>query len=211
VTKVSKRYAGHVLVCVVPVLVIVVIHSYIGLQVEDCRELSGLFPNAAGDTSSPRRDARMREVFDAVQWEEGTLDTTVPASQMKFSIIRSYDPKKIYHHPEISLVRGATPARRDVEYIDAEGERVPVHRAYYNPASTTALVAFILIYHSRPVDNPYLSQIRSAPLQFVRGSYPMTLFFVSAQAPASATREMETQMKKWLIDGWRRYKTSCRG
>ncbi len=121
--------------------------------------------------------------------------------------MRSYDPKKLYHLPDTGLVRGAAPSRRTTEWVSVGDERVPIHRAYYAQEEPAIFAAYLLIYNGEPVANPYLAQLASFPLQLVRGTSPMNLFFVSGRGPHGNLEQMEQVGIAWLMQSLERYRT----
>lgn len=206
---VSARYAPHVFAFLAPAMAAVLLHSYIGLRAEACPQATSLF---AGQSigSGTFREKRMQETFKAKRWAEGSLQMPRPEWRGDFAVIQSYDAKRLYHRPELHLNRGSTPVRRGLEQVHVDGDLVSIHHVYYSTTESTALhAAYILIYDSQPVANPYSAQIRLAPLQIVRGTYPMTLSFVSVRGPASAAHELERQSVSSLLDSWREYKSAC--
>ena len=124
--------------------------------------------------------------------------------------MRSFDAKKLYHLPEIGLVRGAAPSRRTTEGVSLGQERIPIHRAYYEQADSGIFVAYMLVYNSKPVANPYLAQVLSFPRQLVRGTAPMNLFFVTGRGASRELDEMEKNGIAWLVESLGRYRSLCR-
>ncbi len=126
-----------------------------------------------------------------------------------FSIIRSYDAKRLYHRPENSLVEHAMVARRAIEWVPAGSSALPIHRAYYDDTAPTIVVAYLLAYRSSPVANPYWAQLRAAPVELLAGRRPMTLFLVQARGSLGSVREMEKVEREWLLSVWERYCSAC--
>ena len=206
---VSARYAPYVFAFLAPAMLVVLLHSYIGLRAEDCSKATSLF---AGQSKGPGlfREKRLGEVFEAERWEEGSLPVPRQGWQANFAVVQSYDAKKLYHRPEMYLIRESTPSRRAVEQVKLAEDLVAIHHVYY-PASESIVLhaAYLLIYDSQPVANPYLAQIRLAPWQIVRGTYPMTLSFVAVSGPAGAAHDLERQSVAYLLDSWREFRSAC--
>ena len=187
------------------------VHSYANLKDEDCVQPSGLFAfcNFAGDRAVTGR--RLKTMFGEVEWCGGTFPGkggSRPA--LDYWILISYDAKKLYHLPETGLVRGAAPSDRVTEYLQAAGERIPIHRAYYPATDGDIFVAYMLIYNSQPVGNPYVAQLLSFPRQLVRGTAPINLFFVSGRGPGGTLARMEETGLSWLLESLERYRSLCR-
>lgn len=203
-TQLSTRYVPHLLASLLPILLPVGIHSYWGLQVKDC----GPALEAPPSSGAEKDENKMREMFAAVQWRRGSLsvDTGV---RLDFTIVRSYDLPKLYHHPETGLLRGSTPDRREVEWVPAASERLPVHRAIYPRGESAVMAAYLLVYDGRPIDNPYLAQLASLPAEAIRGNRPMTMFFVSARGSREDFARMEAAGREWLAAEWGKYRGAC--
>jgi hypothetical protein len=197
--SISSRFAPHLCGVLLPALAAVAAHRYVGFERDDCIEAARLTSGEAP------RQAAFREVFGAFQSAEGPL----PGVAGRFAILRSRDPKRLYHHPELFFVRGAVASRTVVEWLQDGSEQVPIHRVHYGASVPPRAVAYLLIYHSRPVDNPYRAQLAAAPGELLGGPLPMTLAFVSAEAVRGDPAALAALARDWLLDFWRRYKTAC--
>jgi hypothetical protein len=207
----SSRYAPHLLAFLAPVTVIVIAHSYIGMQAQDCTRATLLFSLDSKESDSDEHK-RMRQAFSAERWQDGVLTLPHPEWEGNYAVVQSYDAKKIYHRPERVLIRESNPIKRATEYADFDGTSAPIRHLYYAPAESRVLhAAYLLIYDSQPVDSPYLAQIELAPWQILRGTYPMTLAFVSLTGPAAAAGDLEKQAVSSLLASWRQYKAVCGG
>lgn len=80
----------------------------------------------------------MRKIFQSEQWCEESLE-----QGLRFSVIRSCDPKKLYHHPEIALVHSEAPDRRTVEWVRDGSEMLPIHRVFYQTGDEGILVGSV--------------------------------------------------------------------
>jgi hypothetical protein len=131
---------------------------------------------------------------------------------LSYVIAHSFDPKAVYHWPESRVVWEVRPIERRLESVEADGMSIPVHRAYYERDLSRPrhpLVAYLLVYESRPVRNPYLAQILSAPRQVVTGRRPMWLFIVYGRVPDAQLPETEARAHEWLAESWQRYRAAC--
>jgi hypothetical protein len=151
----------------------------------------------------------MNEHFRAIQWSEGSINVPGTPAVLRTTIVRSYDAKKLYHRPEKHLFDEAAVDFRSSEYLDVEGGAIPIHRAHYSNPGRANVAAYLLVYESRPVSNPYIAQFAALPLQMLRGPAPMTLFFVSGFAPENQAEAVTAAAKQWLALSWQRYRTSC--
>ncbi len=162
-----------------------------------------------GSFDAEAQGRRMKNLFGDVQWCAGTLSGSGDSPSLNCWIVRSYDAKKLYHLPEIGLVRGAAPSRRATEEIPWENGSVPVHRVYYHESDGDVYVAYILIYNSKPIGNPYIAQILSFPKQLVTGVAPMNLLFVSGRGPRGSLAGMQERGNRWLLESLRYYRSRC--
>jgi hypothetical protein len=200
VTPLSRRYIPHLALLSLPVLLPVLVYSYGRVQLSSNQDPPPPCQSFPRPTEGLRA-RQMLEMFQGEQWCEGNIE-----GGLSFSVIRSYDPKKLYHHPEVALMRNAAPNRRTVEWVSDGSGMLPIHRAFYDTGDEGILVAYLLVYHARPVDNPYLAQLESFPIELLKGRSPMTLFFISAQGQHDRLADLESRSKKWLVDAWRGYR-----
>jgi len=207
-TRLSRRYVGPISACLLLALIPVVVHSYLQVEIDDCKAPKALVPEPAqASDSDGSRDAWMRERFQSSQWQEG--DFFRYGLRFDFSIIRSYDAKRLYHRPENHLVQHAVVQRRGIEWVQADSGALPIHRAYYGDTGPAILVSYLLVYRSSPVANPYWTQLRAAPVELFSGRRPMTLFLIQARGSRSSLPEMEKVEREWLLSLWDRYRTAC--
>jgi hypothetical protein len=188
-------------------LIPVVVHSYVNLTAEDGVKFSDLCAISGSDQDSESTGRHLKDLFGEVEWCHGSLGTLMPSAPADFWIMRSYDPKKLYHLPDTGLVRGAAPSQRTTEWVHLGDERVPIHRAYYAQEEPAVFAAYLLVYNGEPVGNPYLAQLASFPRQLVRGTSPMNLFFVSARGPHGNLEQMEQVGINWLLQSLERYRS----
>ena len=208
-TRLSLRYFVPLSACLLLALIPVVVHSYIQVEIDDCKAPWAFVPQSEqASDSGGGRDAWMREFFHSSQWHEGSFSRD--GLHFDFSIIRSYDAKRLYHRPETSLVEHAIVQSRGIEWVRADsGGALPIHRAYYGDTEPAILVAYLLVYRSSPVASPYWPQLRAAPVQLFSGRRPMTLFFIQARGSPGRLQEMEKVGREWLLSSWEKYRSAC--
>lgn len=222
--RASTRFLPHIVALILAATVPTWLHWTSSFNVDDCADPDALLGGL--------RDARKFERIMA-KWPQGRLRFLERASldgrwaagrlpvgdgeALDFAIVRSYDAKRVYHLPDGGMhwERGKSMRadRQTVETIEAEDMELPVHRAHYDIVEAQKgnrwVVAYLLVYGSRPVDNPYLEQLLSSPLQLVRGRTPMWLFFVSGQVDPDMEEAAERAAKDWIRDAWMRYEAAC--
>ena len=69
--------------------------------------------------------------------------------------------------------------------------------------------AYVILYDGVPVENPYLTQLLSAPLQIVRGRLPTTLLFVWGYVGETELATAEARATDWLRSALRNYREIC--
>jgi len=177
---ISGRYAGAVAVLMALALVPTLLHGYIGVTRDDGRRVAAIPPMLAGMFSvrTDRDGDWGRRRFDAFDWTERTY-TTASGQRLVLFVGRSYDAKKLYHHPEIDIARGRSYGGASIVRT-AELPGVPVHVLRGEGDGSKDLALYVLHYDDRFVENPYLFQISVAVELLVRGRQAMTLFFVRA-------------------------------
>jgi hypothetical protein len=185
-----------------------VLYSYIQVEIDDCKSPWAFVPKSApASHSGGSRDEWMRERFQRSQWDEGSF--VRDGLRFDFSMIRSYDAKRLYHRPETSLVEHAFVKSRGIEWVQADSGALPIHRAYYGATNPAIMVAYLLVYRSSPVASPYWPQLRAAPIELLSGRRPMTLFLIQARGSPDSVIEMEKVEREWLLSSWEKYRFAC--
>ncbi len=206
----SRRHSTPLAVLLILTLLPVLVHSYFGFRSDDCAHpdllLGGCYAAAPDDG---RREAWMTETLAATAWCEGTIPTDVPGLNLDVRIVRSYDPKKLYHNPELAFMRGYSVRSKGLELIDAGIEKIPIHRLHFSSDRGSVFGAYLMVYNSKPVSNPYTAQLYSFLPQLLTGSRPMTLYFVSGAAAPGLLEPMVKAGSNWLIQSRQRYAETC--
>jgi hypothetical protein len=214
--RVSSRYVPHLLVLLLLAAIPSYLHHTNRLDADDCERPDQLL---ASDLAPPGRaaaDARRLRGFDSSfgtgNWAVGSLASEM--GEIETVVARAFDPKVVYHWPEGRILPGVRAQARGREEVDGRGGTVlPVHRIFFQdaapPDARAILAGYLLVYESRPVSNPYLAQILSAPLQLVRGRRPMWLFFVHGRVPVAEREEGERVVREWLGEAWALYQAAC--
>jgi hypothetical protein len=213
--ELSTRYVPHILVLVLVAAIPTLLHSLGRFDVEDCASYAALLappdPDRAPLPSAVERS--LDRSWGEGNWSTGTLPEGGRVGRLSYVIARSYDPKAVYHWPESRVIWEARPVERGLDEVESHGGRIPVHRAYYEPEGSPprgfVVVAYLLVYHSRPVANPYLAQILSAPGEVVTGRRPMWLFLVHGRVGELQRREAEARAHEWLASAWESYRAAC--
>lgn len=206
----ARRYAPHLVVLCALTLLAVIVHSWLGFHREDCADPQRFFGSQAEPSA---RESWLRKGYHALEVRRGRVALGGGLWSLGSTMIRSTQPRTIYYRPEGMAVPGGRAVRRGMEWLDdPSGERLPIHRAWYreDPASGTALVvAYLLVYQGRPVEDPVFAQLLAAPREVFIGAAPMTLLLISGAVLQQDLSGAEAQAKDWLRESWRAYRFAC--
>ncbi|BCS33177.2 hypothetical protein TBR22_A24040 [Luteitalea sp. TBR-22] len=182
----SARYATPVLVLLALALVPTVVNSYVGRKIVESPALRDALPEVLDGTASmptDRRATTIKKEFDSEDWVEREF-VDARGSRSVVLAVRSYDMKRLYHHPELA-VSETDYERESVERVDGKHGPLDVHVLRSGGGSTVA--AYALLFKGRTIGNPYLFQLTKAPELLLLGQRPLTLVFV--EAPAGSRSE----------------------
>ncbi len=206
-TRLSHRYMWPLSGCLLLALVPVVVHSYFRVDVEDCNAFSTFLPQFAYVSRGAGHDAQIKDRFETSEVREGSF--SAHALRFDFSVIRTYDAKRLYHRPEDTLVEHSIVATHGIQWAATGSGTVPIQRAYYDPGDPAIVVSYLLVYHSSLVANPYWAQLRAAPAELFTGRHPMTIFLIQARGPQDRLSDMENVEREWLLTSWQKYRSAC--
>ena len=174
---ISARFAPLVCALVGLALVPTFIHSYADSTIVDGRTTEDIPASLAGYSSTPsgRNAGWGKRRFDSDDWTERVYDDG--KSKVTLTVVRSYDPKALYHHPELAVAYGTTFVRGDVRRFP-QRLTIPVHMLY-SGRDDGPIAMYVLHYDDRFVQDPILFQIRAAGELLLSGRKAMTLFFMT--------------------------------
>ena len=173
---ISPRYLPYLAVLLGLALVPTIIHSYADDTERDGRETSRLPMVLAGYSATPTdRDSTWGERrFESHDWvERGYVKA---GDRVRLAVVRSFDPKSLYHHPELAIAYG-TP------FIGVQAQRwtrrpdVPVFVLEPGRGSNAAGF-YVLHYGSTFVEAPIRFQLQTAGELLLTRRKEMTLFFM---------------------------------
>jgi hypothetical protein len=185
---ISARYAIGICLVLAVALVPTLIHSYAGVVVPDGRSTASIPAVLAGYTSAPSgRDAGWGgRRFEAVDWFERRYLSG--SDEVLMTVIRSYDLKRLYHHPELDVAYGTGFLEREVRRFPGH-DTVPVN-VLYQKVDRGSVAMYVLHYDEGYVEDPLMFQIRSATELLFSGRKPMTLIFArDVSVPIDANPE----------------------
>jgi hypothetical protein len=172
---IAPRYAPAVCLVAALALVPTLIHSYAGLVVDDGLTAQAIPESLAGFTSAPSgRNAEWgRRRFESHDWIERRYVSG--ADEVVLTVVRSYDLKALYHHPELAVAYGTSFVESRVESFDVR-PAIPVH-VLSTGREEGPVGLYVLHSGGAFVDDPIRFQIRTAGELLFRGRRAMTLFF----------------------------------
>jgi len=181
---ISSRFLPIVCALVAVALVPTFIHSYTDSTVQDGRTTALVPASLAGYEGRPsgRNATWGQRRFESDDWMERIYRSG--ADEVKLTVVRSHDPKRLYHHPELAVAYGPSYLRTEVRRF-AERPDVPVHVLYADSQATVAMYA--LHYDGAFVQDPILFQLRTAGELLFSGRKAMTLFFLTDESVADNT------------------------
>jgi hypothetical protein len=176
---INSRFAPAVCVLVALALVPTIIHSYAGAVVDDGLRASALPERLAGLDSrvSDRSENWGQRRFESDDWVERVY--TVEGREVTLTVVRSFDLKALYHHPELAVAYGSSFDRHRVEVFDRR-PTIPVH-VLDNSLNAAPLALYALHYGDRFIAEPIRFQIRTAGELLFSGRRAMTLFFTQSE------------------------------
>jgi hypothetical protein len=172
---ISTRFAPAVIVLVALALVPTVIHSYVGRLASDDFRTTAIPARLEDEigTATNRRPQWGMVQFGAVDWIERSYGTR---HDLTLFVGRSFDAKRLYHHPELAVAYGDSYRPATVVRFPARPD-VPVHVLRHETDSTRASM-YALLYDGQFVENPIRFQLENSLELLFSSRRPMTLFFV---------------------------------
>jgi hypothetical protein len=194
---ISTRYAAATALAIALALVPTVIHSYLGLTVDDGVVVQAVPETIEGMPSRPteRRADWVATRFDTADWIERTY--RVGAEDVTLFVGRSYDAKRLYHHPELALLRGTTTMPAGVARVKS-APHIPLHVVKTSRQTRTGVSVYALLADGEFIENPIAYQLRTSARLLVGGRRPMTLIMATDLA-GDKDRLNEAPATKLLI------------
>ena len=173
---ISHRYALPVILLLSLALVPTVIHSYLESVVNDGFTADAIDRDLDGwrSVQSGRKAAWVKETFDTEDWIERRYQDPNGKSVLLF-VARSYDLKRLYHHPEIGLLRGVDLISTGSQRLSANTD-VIIHTFRRRVGDGVAVYA--LLYEENFIENPVVMQLKTSFELLFSPRKPMTLFLV---------------------------------
>ena len=175
---ISPRFAPAVALIAVVALIPTVIHSYRGLTIDDGLTVRSVPEILAGMPSKPtaRKDRWVESNLSSRDWFERTY--TVGRSDVRLFAARSFDAKKLYHHPELAVLRGLEPECSGKAVLPGRPD-IPIEVLTTSDRGRRGIAVYALSYRGEYIDNPILFQLKTSRGLVFRGRRATTLFMAS--------------------------------
>lgn len=164
------------------------IHGYSGsLNVDGLS--AGAIPVSLGayqGTPTDRRANWGQRRFASSDWFERTY--VQGSRRVRLTVVRSYDPKALYHHPELAVSDGTAFVGAEIRRFPQRPE-LPVHLLTPGPG-VDAVAMYVLHYAGSFVADPIRFQVRTAGELLFTPRKAMTLFF-AMESDASENTAVE--------------------
>jgi hypothetical protein len=174
---IASRFSLAVAALLGLALVPTIIHEYVGLSIDDGLVTTAVEMKLAGlsGAATGRKPSWAVEKFESNDWIERWY--TGGGERIQLLVVRSYDLKRLYHHPELAVVRSddlASPGTVRLAHRNA----VPIHVFESRRTSGRGVAMYALLYGTEFIDDAIQFQLRTAASLLGGGRRQMTLFFV---------------------------------
>jgi hypothetical protein len=188
---ISTRYALPVALVLILALIPTVIHSYLDLKTDDGLSVTNIKSVLDNFNSTPtdRKPGWGEQTFGCEEWIERTY-TDEQGKPLRLFVGRSYDHKRLYHHPELALSYAKGLTSTGLVNLTGQPDDIPVNLLYNDTRPNMA--AFVLLYDGKFIDNPISYQIQDSLKQLISARKPMTLFYIADENAPKNTEFVQT-------------------
>jgi hypothetical protein len=175
----TTRFATSVIVLLVVAAVPTVLHSYLDTTIVDGRSARSVPMTLAGETGvqTSRRENWGDDRLGSRDWTERRYPTF---PEVKLFIGRSYDPKRLYHHPELAVDYGQAYGASSIIHLPARPD-VPIHFLRGDDSTPTRIAIYALRHRESYIDDPIRFQLRTSFALLFSRRAAMTLFFAAQE------------------------------
>jgi hypothetical protein len=173
---ISRRWLVALAALLAVVLLPTIRHGYLGYVEPTAKISAASLPSALAGARGVRRSEPptwMPETYSEDSWAEQSYDVAGVGTVTLF-VARGYDLKKLYHHPELGVLRGRSFQPLRHETLAGGDEAVYVLE---NLTGEGESAVYALVYDGRWVGNPYMLQLSSALTSVWSARRPLTLVF----------------------------------
>lgn len=182
---ISTRYAVPTLIALALALVPTLLHSYIGAKHNDGKSTHNIATTLGDFSSSPSRRNKQwgKNIYGSDDWFE-RIYRGRDEGPIRLFVARSYDQKRLYHHPELALSYAQNFTKNSISTLPKYPE-IPVYLLSNDDHSM--IVAYILMYDGSFIESPIKHQFSESLRLLVSARKPMTLFYASQSGLAPGT------------------------
>jgi len=193
-----------------PAVVVMLFQQYGRSRVDDCADPSALIALDLALGTTGTREFFEKHDGTRIQWTEGLIPVDSPyIDPLRFRILRSHNPKPLYRTPTSFVREKITEDWSELARVQADGVELPVHKIYGHDEEDVLFSAYLFIYDSRPVENPYTTQLRDVVGQLVSGGHPLTLVAISGNVRGDRFQIADRAATDWLARFWKHYQAAC--
>ncbi|MBL1265002.1 hypothetical protein [Candidatus Methylomicrobium oryzae] len=192
---IATRYSLPVIVLFTVALIPTVIHNYMGLTAKDNFSVNRIpvILDSFSSNPSKRLESWGKETFDCHDWIE-RIYTDDDGHVIRLFAGKSFDHKRLYHHPELALSYGNSMEKENIQLL--EGTKIPVN--VLRNINSPGLAAYVLWSDGQFIENPIQHQIKDTLKLLISPKKPMTLFYVSDNYSTRETPFEKTHAAKIL-------------
>lgn len=186
---ITTRYAIPVCILLALALIPTTIHSYVNSELSDGKFVQKIPKSLGGftSTSTNRNPKYGMGYFLSTDWFERNYH--IKNKSVRLFIARSYDHKRLYHHPELALSYAQSLPIKSIENLPNH-PNISVHVLSDGKGLRAA---YVLLYDNTSITNPIKHQLTDSLRLLVNSRKPITLFYTSQSnlLPSSEFKESE--------------------
>ncbi len=200
---ISYRYKVPVLLMLIVALIPTIIHNYLGATITDGKDLSKIPTKFADFISKPSKKLPIwgKEVFNTDEWVE-RIYRNRKFKTVRLFIARSYDHKRLYHHPELALSYGVSMSNKEMLNLT---EHPGINIYFLANDDYTKQAAYVLLYDKQFIDKPILHQLSESFRLLLNPRKPITLFYASQEFPDGNKDFENTAFAEVLINAIKQF------
>jgi hypothetical protein len=174
---IAPRYSIPVILLLLVALIPTVIHNYLGLQAKDDTPVENIPTTLDNFVSKPSSRLAIwgKETFNCHDWME-RMYSDETGQIIRLFVGKSFDHKRLYHHPELALSYGNNMVREGVQWLEGD-QKIPVNVLRNN--NKPGLAAYVLWYDGQFIENPIQHQIKDTLNLLISPKKPLILFYIS--------------------------------
>lgn len=174
---ISTRYAIPVITLLILALIPTLLHSYIGATYNDGKSVHNIAKTLTNFASSPsqRNKTWGKDVYGSDDWFE-RIYVNGQDQEVRLFVARSYDQKRLYHHPELALSYGQNFTKKSISALPNYPE-IPVH--LLSNDDNSKIVAYVLMSDNKFIKDPIKHQLGNSLRLLISARKPLTLFYAS--------------------------------